>query len=277
MIITMPEALSAAAKQNKAVAAFNVFGYEDAKASIDAAEAMGEPVILMANKPAVEHMPLKIFADMIRYLGERAGVGVCIHLDHSTSYDLIVQAIEAGFTSVMFDGSQLPYEENVAITRDVVRAAHACGVSVEAEIGAVGYADGTVFNAAYTDPDQAASFERDAGPDAIAISVGTVHRMNTQAAKLDFALMDRIVSRLHTPVVIHGSTGVSDADLSRLVRHGARKINIGTALRMRFGQSLREQLEADPKAYDRVVLYQKCMADVQAVAAQKIALLSGRG
>ncbi len=276
MIVTMSEMLLPLKEKKKAVAAFNVFGYEDSKAVVDAAEELGEPVILMANKLAVEHMPVEIFADICRGIAERSSADVCIHLDHSTSYDLILRCIKAGFSSVMFDGSQLPYEENVRATREVVRAAHACGVSVEAEIGAVGYADGTAFNPAYTDPDQAEAFERDASPDAIAIAVGTVHRMATQTACLNFELMDEIIGRLHSPAVIHGSTGVSDEDLTRLVQHGAKKINIGTALRMQFGRSLREQLDADPKAYDRVVLFRKCMADVKAVAARKIALLSGK-
>jgi fructose-bisphosphate aldolase class II len=202
-------------------------------------------------------------------------VPVVVHLDHATEFAVTLQAIMAGFTSVMFDGSQLPFEENVARSREVREAAHACGASMEAEIGSVGYADGTPSRAETTTPELAAAFESEVAPDALAIAVGTVHRMTEGVARLDFDLLDRVVARLHTPAVIHGATGVSDADLSRLVAHGARKINIGTALRMEFGRALREGMAADPDEFDRLKFYKACMTAVTALARQKILAMSG--
>ncbi|MFV0412979.1 MAG: class II fructose-bisphosphate aldolase, partial [Oscillospiraceae bacterium] len=196
-----------------------------------------------------------------------------VHLDHSTDFTLSQRAIVAGFSSVMFDGSQLAYSENVAGTRETLRAAHACGVSVEAEIGAVGYADGTEYTPAYTTPALAARFEADAGPDCLAVAVGTVHRMTAQNAEINFALLDEIRAAIRTPVVIHGSTGVSDHDLQNLVRHGAKKINIGTQLRISFGNALRRAFEENPNEFDRLKLYPAGQQAVYAVAKEKMQLL----
>ena len=260
----------------KAVGAFNVFGYEDAVAVVEAAESLDEPVALMANKPALEHMPVEVLGAILTNIANRATVPVVVHLDHSTDYAMTLRAILRGFTSVMFDGSQLSFEENVIRTRDVKRAAHACGVSVEAEIGSVGYADGTVAQANYTAPELAVEFEREVEPDALAIAVGTVHRMTTQTVKPDFELMDRIVARMHTPVVIHGSSGLADDDLQRLVQHGAKKINIGTALRLAFGNSLRDEMARRPEEFDRIKLFGPCMKAVTEVVRHKLLLMNGK-
>ena len=276
MLVTLNDVLDHTKNQKKGIAAFNVFGFEDAQAVVDAAEEIGEPVILMANQPALAHMPVEILGGILTKIALRSKVDVCVHLDHCSDYSMVLRSIMSGFTSVMFDGSQLAFEDNVERTKEVVKAAHACGVNVEAEIGAVGYADGTAFHPAYTDPAKAAAFEEQARPDAIAIAVGTVHRMTTQTVKLNFDLMDEIVSKLHTPAVIHGSTGVADDDLVRLVRHGAKKINIGTALRIVFGNTLRQQFEADPNEFDRIKLYRKCMEKTRLEARQKMLLVSGR-
>ena len=275
MLATLTQAFGLLGNQKKAIAAFNVFGFEDAVAIIAAAEDLGESVVLMANKPALAHMPVEILAAILCEVGKRATVPVVVHLDHATDEATIQRAILSGFTSVMFDGSQFPFDENVARSLEVKRAAHAAGVSVEAEIGAVGYADGTVSHTEYTTPELAAAFEQKVAPDALAIAVGTVHRMTTGTAQIDFDLMDHVVARLRTPVVIHGSSGVPDADLRRLVQHGAKKINIGTALRMAFGRALREGMARRPEEFDRIKLFGPCMKAVTGLAREKILLLNG--
>lgn len=277
MLITLNQALEQVKDKKKAIAAFNVFGYEDAQAVVDAAEDVREPVILMANKPALSHMPVEILGPILTKIASQSKTGVCVHLDHCTDYELVLRAIMSGFTSVMFDGSQLSMEENVRRTKEVVKAAHACGVSVEAEIGSVGYADGSASNAEYTQPEQAVRFEHQAQPDALAIAVGTVHRMTTQSVKLDLDLMDRIVSQIQTPAVIHGSSGVTDKDLSKLVKHGAKKINIGTALRIVFGNTLRKQMQENPDEFDRIKMFGPCMKAVTEAARQKILLMRTEG
>lgn len=274
MLVTLHEILSEIKNETSAIAAFNVFDYEDAQAVVQAAEDTKKPVILMANKPAVQHIPVEILGPLLKKIAERSSAKVCVHLDHCTEYEIIVRAMMSGFTSVMFDGSQLPYEDNANATKQVVKTAHACGVSVEAEIGAVGYADGTVYNSAYTSPEQALQFERDTEADCIAVAVGTVHRMTEQTARLDYALLDSIYQKLSVPIVIHGATGVPDEDLQRLVRHQAKKINIGTCLRMAFGNTLRKGFEENPRVFDRISLYPAAAQAVYEAAKSKIKLLN---
>jgi fructose-bisphosphate aldolase class II len=273
MLVALDEALAQLAPEKKALAAFNVYSYEDAAAVIAAAEELGEPVALMANRLALAHMPVEAIGALLCVLGRRAQVPVVVHLDHATEEAVVLRAIMAGFTSVMFDGSQLPYAENVERSLAVCRAARACGVGMEAEIGSVGYADGTAAHAEATTPEIAAAFEKEVAPDALAISVGTVHRMTKGTAQIDFDLMDRVVAKLHTPAVIHGASGVSDDDLGRLVAHGARKINIGTALRAEFGRTLRAEMAARPEEFDRLKFYGPCMRAVTALAHRKISAM----
>ena len=274
MLVNLKEVIGMADRENRGVAAFNVFGCEDAKAVVLAAEETGRPVALMANKDAVAHMGVKMIGMIMREVAQEAKVPVCVHLDHATQLEVIEGAIKAGYTSVMFDGSQLPFEENVRLTRQVVAMAGPENVSVEAEIGAVGYSDKTIpFCARYTEPEEAKSFYDATGVDALAVAVGTVHRMEQQSACLQFDRLQRIAQMAKVPLVIHGSTGVADEDLTRLVQNGARKINLGTTLRMTFGAALRRQFEEDAHVFDRIQLYKRCMEDVRCKAKEKLLLI----
>lgn len=229
-----------AAEENRIVPGFNVFGYEDAKVVIDVASELGAPAILMSNKDAVHHMPLKISAGIYRALAEEVDIPVAIHLDHGKDFDLCKEAIDAGYTSVMFDGSQLPFEENIQRTTEIVDYAHERGISVEAEIGAVGYADPSInYVPVYTEPGQAKEFAEKTKVDALAVAVGTLHRMTAQNAKLQYYLLDEIEAATKVPLVIHGSTGLPDQDLEKLRSYHIGKMNIGTALRMAFGKTLK--------------------------------------
>ncbi len=271
MLVTLKEILCL----QKTVAAFNVFGYEDTAAVLQTAEKLGQPVILMTNKPAVDFMPLAVLGPMLVTMAKHAAVPVCVHLDHSTNRDDICRAIDAGYTSVMFDGSQLPLEENIARSRAVVELAHPAGVSVEAEIGSVGYADPSVTaKAAYTNPAEAMRFAEEVQPDALAVAVGTVHRMQQQAAKLDFALLQQLRQALSVPLVIHGSSGVLDEDIIRLCKAGVNKINFGTTLRMAFGNTLRQTMTERPAEFDRLKLFVPSMEAVAERAAEKLQLVS---
>ncbi len=274
VLYNLKEIIEMADKENRGIAAFNVFGFEDAKAVVLAAEKLNRPVALMANKDAIAHMGARMIGLIMREVAERAKVPVCVHLDHATQVEVIEEAIEAGFTSVMFDGSQLPFDENVRITRQVVAMARPKNISVEAEIGAVGYSDKTIaFKARYTEPEEAKVFSDATRVDALAVAVGTVHRMEAQGVSLQFNRLRQIAELVKVPLVIHGSTGVEDKDLTRLVENGARKINLGTTLRMTFGNTLRKQFEEDPHVFDRIVLFKKCMDAVQEKAEEKIKLL----
>ncbi len=270
MLVTLKEILT----HECAVAAFNVFGYEDAVSVIRAAEKRNCPVILMTNKDAVRFIPVELIGPMLATMAKAASVAVCVHLDHSRDLEDIRRALQSGYTSVMYDGSQLPYEENLRNTREVVTLAHAQGVSVEAEIGSVGYSDPALAaKAEYTDPAQAAAFAAETGVDALAVAIGTVHRMQTQEAKIDFSLLAEIRRRVDVPLVIHGSSGVRDEDISRMCTMGARKINLGTTLRMAFGNTLRKTMRENPEEFDRLKLFPASMQAVEEKASEKMLLM----
>lgn len=270
MLVTLKEIL----KTQRTVAAFNVYGYEDAISVVRTAEEMNMPVILMTNKDAVNFIAIEFIGPMLVTMAKAASVPVCVHLDHSKSKDDIERAIASGYTSVMYDGSQLPYEENLRDTKEIVAIAHAHGVSVEAEIGSVGYSDPSVVaKAEYTDPAQALEFATETEVDALAVAIGTVHRMKIQEAKLDFELLSKIRATVNTPLVIHGSSGVKDEDLVRMCELGVNKINLGTSLRLAFGNTLRATVNEMSDEFDRLKFFPSCMKAVSEKAKEKMILV----
>lgn len=255
-----------------AIPAFNVFGYEDAITVVEAAEEVHAPVILATNKIAIDHMPIKILSKILISIAESASVPVVVHLDHGASFEIVAEAIMNGYTSVMYDGSHLPLEENIRRTKEIVHLAHACNIPVEAEIGSVGYKN--LNEGQFTEPEEAKVFAEETGVDILAVSIGTVHRMEKQSAKVNFDLLRKIEDVVHVPLVLHGSTGVTDEDMKKLIKHRFVKVNIGTALRIAFGHSLRDQLEENPLEFDRIVLFQQPMKEVKKVAKNKLTLLN---
>ncbi|MCG8499481.1 MAG: class II fructose-bisphosphate aldolase family protein [Firmicutes bacterium] len=274
MLVNFKTMINEAVDKDYAIAGFNVFGYEDATAVVRAAESLNAPVMLMTNKVAVDHMPVEVLAAILCKVAEQAKVPVCVHLDHAKELGLIARAIKAGYSSVMYDGSQLPLEENIKNTQEVVKFAHACGVSVEAEIGSVGYSDQPGHEqSVYTEPAEAEKFAEETGVDALAVAIGTVHRMQVQNANIQFDRLKAIQQVVKMPLVIHGSTGITDEDLQKVASCRVGKINIGTALRLVFGNVLREEMNKDPEAFDRVKLFQKPMEKVEQEAKHKMLLL----
>ncbi|GMQ57428.1 class II fructose-1,6-bisphosphate aldolase [Vallitalea sediminicola] len=274
MLVNMEQIVKEAAISNKAIPGFNVFGYEDAMMVIKVAQELNAPAILMANKDAVAHMDVKYQAALYRAIGQDTNIPVCVHLDHGNNYEICAKAIAAGFTSVMYDGSQLPLDENIANTKEVVRLAHSCGVSVEAEIGSVGYNDPTIIaKEIYTDPTEAKKFAIETGVDALAVAVGTLHRMQQQNAKIQYELLEEIQNITDIPLVIHGSTGLGNEDLTKLSTYHIGKVNIGTALRMTFGNTLREEINAHSDEFDRIKFFKKPMEQVKDVIFNKYKLL----
>ena len=273
MLETMKNMIRRADGEGRAVAAFNVFGYEDAKAVINAAERLGRPVILMVNKPAAAHMGITLIGRLLLQLADEAYVPVGVHLDHASEIEAVKEAVDTGYSSVMLDASQYEFEENVRKTQMAANLAHKAGASVEAEIGAVGYSDMEQYAARYTEPEEARRFYFQTGVDALAVAVGTVHRMKQQTACLQFERLQAIHEAVPVPLVIHGASGVKDEELKKLVECGARKINLGTTLRLAFGKELRRQMEEDKEAFDRIQLFQSCMKVVEERAAEKLALI----
>ncbi|OYX18449.1 MAG: fructose-bisphosphate aldolase [Rhodobacterales bacterium 32-66-9] len=237
-LATLAEVLQPALRDGYAVPGLVCLGWEDARAYVRAAEAERAPVILQAGPGARAHMPVAIWGAMFRALAEGASVPVVAHLDHGLTVEDCREAIAAGFSSVMVDGSALPLEENIRLTAEVAVLAHAAGVSCEGEIGVVGYAGGKASTG--TDPGEAGRFARETGVDALAVSVGNVHLQQDAGQGLDLALLRRIEVVTDVPLVIHGGSGVPLAQRAALAA-GSRiaKFNIGTELRMAFGAALR--------------------------------------
>jgi fructose-bisphosphate aldolase class II len=250
-IATLAEVLQPALKQGYAVAGLVTLGWEDMCAYVEAAEAERCPVILQAGPSCRAHTPLPILGQMFRHLAEQASVPVVAHLDHGYSFDDCQRAIDAGFSSVMFDGSRKPLRQNIDETAAIVELAHRAGVSCEGEIGFVGYANGE--QSAGTDPNEAAVFARETGVDAMAVSVGNVHLQQTEGAGLDFARIRAIEAITNVPLVIHGGSGVPMAQRRELaLGSNICKFNIGTELRMAFGSALRQTLTDHPDRFDRL-------------------------
>ncbi|MCF3943313.1 class II fructose-bisphosphate aldolase [Oceanobacillus alkalisoli] len=275
MLAMLRDVLKDTTKKKYAIPAFNIFGFEDAKACIDAAEHLGAPVILATNKVALEHIPVAVFGRMLVTMAEQATVPVVIHLDHGADYETVAKAIHAGYSSVMYDGSQLPIEENIRKTKEIVKLAHAFDIPVEAEVGSVAYRDKyRHIKQEHTSPYDAQRFAVETGVDCLAVSVGSLHRMEEQTAEIDFELIKAIEAVVDIPLVMHGATGISDENLRKLAATSFGKVNIGTALRMAFGRSLRKQVEADPVVYDRLELFPDAMEKVKQAAINKMLLLN---
>ena len=274
MISNLKDILILAQDEGYAVACFNVFSYEDARAVVDAAEARNASVILSINLDMRQFMPMEQIIGMLRPMAENAQVPVCLHLDHTYEIDTVKEAVDTGFNSVMFDGSQLPISENIAAIRDIVSYAHPKGVSVEAEVGSVPYSSGRDhIKSTITEVSEALAMEEQGQPDALAISIGNVHRLESGSVAIDLVRYNELEKALSLPLVIHGTSGLEDKDIQMLALRQVAKFNVGTILRKSFGNSLRTTLESDPDLFDRITIMQKVIPDLRATATQVIHLL----
>ncbi len=252
-LATLSDVLQPALKNGHAVAGLVTLGWEDMRAFVAAAETENVPVILQAGPSCREHTPLPVLGKMFRHLAESASVPVVAHLDHGYTFDECREALDSGFTSLMFDGSRLPLNENIDQTAAIAEMAHAAGISCEGEVGFVGYSGGE--NSAGTDPEEATAFAKQSGVDAMAISVGNVHLQQNKEGGLDEARIRAIEAVTDVPLVIHGGSGVPLAQRTALARgSNICKFNIGTELRMAFGQALRQAVDIDPDRFDRVLI-----------------------
>ncbi|WP_030333216.1 class II fructose-bisphosphate aldolase [Streptomyces sp. NRRL B-1381] len=270
--------------RQRAVAAFNVITLEHAEAVAEGAEAAGSPVILQISENAVAYhrgRPAPL-ARAAAEVAAQAAVPVSLHLDHVQSTELLHRAADCGFSSAMFDAARLPYAENLAATRAAVVWAHERGLWLEAELGQVGGKNGEPpldahAPGARTDPEEARSFVAATGVDALAVAVGTSHAMTSRDAVIDHALLSGLREAVSVPLVLHGSSGASDEELSRAVAGGIRKVNIGTALNIAMTGAIRERLARDERSVDP----RRYLADgrdaMAATVARMISLLpSGR-
>jgi fructose-bisphosphate aldolase class II len=245
-----------AAAEHSCVTAFNVITLEHAEGIVTGAEAADRPVILQISENAVRYhggrlTPLALAASSI---AQTATVDVALHLDHVTDVDLLHQAADNGFSSVMFDAGALPYADNLAATASAARWAHEAGLWIEAELGYVGGKPDSPASAhtegVRTDPAEAADYVARTGVDALAVAVGSSHAMTERSAALDHTLIARIREAVPVPLVLHGSSGVPDAELRAAVLAGMVKINIGTALNISLTHTVRDVLLREPALTD---------------------------
>ncbi|WP_170751646.1 class II fructose-bisphosphate aldolase [Ruegeria lacuscaerulensis] len=264
-LVTLKDVLQPAYAQGYAVGGLVALGWEDMRAYVAAAEGENVPVILQAGPSCREHTPLPILGKMFRHLAENASVPVVAHLDHGYTYEECKIALDSGFTSLMFDGSRKPLQQNIDETAAIAEMAHKAGISCEGEIGFVGYSGGEGSNG--TDPAEAAQFARQSGVDAMAISVGNVHLQQDKEGGLDEARIAEIDALTEVPLVIHGGSGVPVEQRARLSRDTSIcKFNIGTELRMAFGNALRAAVNSDPNRFDRVTILKETQDPVEAAA-----------
>ncbi|MDT2660777.1 class II fructose-bisphosphate aldolase [Enterococcus hulanensis] len=256
MLVTLKEILDTANKEKYGVGAFNTPNLEAVKAVIEAAEEVNSPVILQHAEVHESLIPIEEIGPVMLDYARRASVPVAVHLDHGATFEMCVKAIRQGFTSVMYDASSKPYEENLAETKEIVRIAHAAGVSVEAEIGHIftsevgsgegGQADSSEdyedLEDVYTDPKVAKEFVKATGIDCLAIAFGTVHGMYVKKPKLDLARITAIKEQIDVPFVMHGGSGVSEENYKIAIKNGICKINYFTYMSKAGGEAIKEYI-----------------------------------
>jgi ketose-bisphosphate aldolase len=253
MLTTLKEVTQDALRHHYAVGAYNIHNLEYAKAVVETSCELNAPVILQISQGSSDFAGLEELSMIALHYAAKYPIPVVVHLDHGKSFLRCIEGLRAGFSSVMFDGSSLPYDDNVAVTRQVVEAAHQVGVAVEAEIGKVGKSeDGEAAEAPdmhYTTTDEAVRFFADTQVDALAVSIGTVHAMAVQAAHLDVELCRRLHEAMPAvPLVMHGASGAVDEDVRQVIQLGVTKINIATYLQKQAALAVKAMFEKNPDA-----------------------------
>jgi len=253
-LVPVEDLLRKAQEGDYAVGAFNCNNMEIVQAIVAAAEKENAPVIMQASQGAIKYAGLDYITAMAKLAAGKAKVPVALHLDHGTSFEQCIQCIRAGFSSVMIDGSKLPLQENIALTRRVLEVARACGVSVEAELGKIGGTEDDISvserDALFTDPGEADEFVRETGVGSLAVAIGTAHGQYKGVPELDFARLEKIIALVKIPIVLHGSSGVPDEAVRKAISLGVCKVNIDTNIREAFVAAARKVLEENLREID---------------------------
>lgn len=246
MLVHLKEIITDAFRNGYAVGAFNCLSLENVMGAVQAAEELRSPIILQLAEVQFPYAPMEMMIPLFVDVARRATVPVAVHLDHGLSFETCARAIRLGATSVMIDGSAFPLEENIRVTREVVRMAKAFGVNVEAELGKVGNTDteeGKNDTNTFTDVEESIRFVQETGVEALAVSIGNLHGKYTATPFLNIQRLKEIKERNPIPLVLHGGTGTSEADFKACVHNGISKINVATAIQLRVAGKLREYLE----------------------------------
>lgn len=232
MLVNLNEVLKKAQKEKYAVGLFNTTDTDMLQAVIEAAEESNSPVILGTAEVLLPYGELKLIAPSVIAAAKRAKVPVVVHYDHGLTFDRCIEALKLGFSSIMFDGSAKPYEQNIAETREMVKIAHAFGTTVEGEIGHVGEAakEDNLLTDMYTTPEEAKAYLDATGVDALAVAIGSAHGVYKKKPMLNIERLKEISGEVKVPLVLHGGSGLSDDDFKNTIRNGIAKVNIFTDL-----------------------------------------------
>ncbi len=243
----MKDILAKAYAGGYGVGGFDGFDSLSIMAALEESKARKSPPILICASPEYAALGPRGVSEVARVLSDLVGIDVCLHLDHGESYEVVVEAIAGGFPSVMIDGSRLPFAENVLLTRKVVDYAHARGIHVEAELGAVGRVDNTTHEGGhgsrYTNPDEAAEFVEKTGCDFLAVSIGNAHGLYTEAPNFNFEVLGKIRSTVKVPLVLHGGSGTPVDQLKKAVSMGMAKVNVASEIGRAFTRKFSEAVE----------------------------------
>jgi len=281
MLLSGTDLLAVANKNQFAVPAFNVSDYAMMNGLFEISEEKKAPLLIAIHPDELSHVGVDMMRAVIARAG-RSSVPVAIHFDHGASYEQILLAIRVGFTSVMIDGSMLPFAENIALTRRAVEAAHAVGVSVEGELGTIGKTDSEAEDGAatiiYTEPDDAVTFVEETGVDTLAIAIGTCHGIYPAWMKpeLKLELLERIKVKVSIPLVLHGVSNNPDTEIGQAVKLGVNKINISSDIKVAYHDKMREVL-TDTSLREPNSIQPPCIAAMKVTAAHKIDLFDAAG
>lgn len=250
-LVTSKKMLEDAQRGGYAVGAFNAENMEMVMAIIDAACELNAPVIIQTTPSTVKYAGLDVYLANVRAVAERASVPIAMHLDHGNSFELAMSALHAGYTSVMIDGSQKPFEENVALTQSVVKVADCMGIPVEGELGTVGgKEDDLEASAGCTHPEEAAEFAKRTGVSSLAVAIGTAHGVYKSTPKLDVERLKEIRKVVSIPLVLHGASGLTDESIRACIAEGICKVNFATELRIAYTEGVKETIRTDGAVFD---------------------------
>ena len=274
MLVSGRELLRQAVAERHAVGSFNTYNLEITRAILQAAEAQKTPVFLAVGTGALDYAGFAPLTAVMLAAADEASVEVAVHLDHSPDAPTIERCVDAGFTSIMVDGSRLPFDDNVSLTKQAIAAGR--GMTIEAELGGIaGREDSSgehVSEIPMTDPLQAAAFVRETGIESLAIAIGNAHGFYSGEPRLDFERLKTLENAVPVPLVLHGASGISDGDIRRCIKLGVRKINVNTEVRFALFESLQQSLRDGVKGYDVPRLYEASIARMQEVVEEKIVL-----
>ncbi|MCR5301152.1 MAG: class II fructose-1,6-bisphosphate aldolase [Lachnospiraceae bacterium] len=278
-LVTSELMLEKADREGYAVGAFNVENMEMVMAVIKACEELGAPAILQTTPSTVKYAGLEMYHANVAAAANKARVPIALHLDHGNSFDLAMQALRIGYTSIMIDGSKLEFEENIALSKRVADACRPSGIPVEAELGKVGGKedDMSCDDPGYTDPDDAVKFVKETGVTSLAVAIGTAHGIYKGEPKLDFERLSEIRKVVSIPLVLHGASGVPDEAVKDCIRRGISKVNFATELRIAFSNGIKDYLKEDPDVFDPKKYCAKGMANVTDLVKEKINVCGSAG